>query len=847
MSERNVTPESRTDVEYPEIKVFIEGIQVPFIAATITNALGQLPRASISLPPQVGLMEISRFYNPKVHIFFRDPIDDEEKVLFSGVITGPDYNKTQNSSSITFSCIHRYAFLSEVLVDYSGWTKELTDPNASSEQAVKSPAPNSLYGIGLALTGILRDTKLHGDKREVNADTVAEDKKNGKDTTSPAILPEKYIEFKNRLSGMPGVLVNFWNQLKKFAYTQPHFNEIMLKMYIPLVEDGLQFFNRLTGHFYLEDKIEDDRIDPCQDKPSSDASNKPRLVPPSLRTFIRSAVQADIGVQMAHSQLEFSGELADLLSIYSKFLSTMDYEMLYLSSPAEVPQDPIMDENGALTAEERGTYAADVIVKPQLPFYFSPLCNVLYPNMITSVGISQDDFSIPTRISIRNQEIANQERNIDTFYRAPASIREAIAGAAGLSKKTVIDNTKTQTSTTAGSRKETEVPTKTEGTVVSSPHMKLSDTFGPSWSRIGTYELGRGIKSEKMLMPKWLSYYSTSQFKDEKGVDGWPDPDKDPDNYNAIQLLYTGWVNRYGDGNTGLNPWSKDSGVKSYQRLLVASADYHYAMTIARSRSGTVETIFNPYIVAGYPMDILDSTPNHPSFHAYCVSVTHTITTDSIGTSVAFASAMTYTELANYYMPAAHPWLQYTLGLAKTQSIINLENDTVVSVPLQGEAGEETINVPSSKATADRFYLTTLGVGCAAPTELYDYNTGTVFPVRRQGYGLLTGSTQSAYGLNNGQFNPMLTGTGNLSLIQRPIESRDNVEERWDVTFIDITPGNYNTQVIAVKNEKLATRDALEPGQSQWLDYETKFDDPTQNLKETDSKNTQELESGDEL
>jgi hypothetical protein len=847
MSQSSIPPISRTDTEYQEVKLFIEGVQVPFTSITVTSTLGELPTATVAVPPQVGLMEITRFYNPKVHIFFTDPIDGEEKVLFSGVVTSPQFSKAQDGSNISFNCVHRYVFMSQILVDYSGWAKELVDSNASNEQAVKSPAPNSLYGVGLAMTGILRDKTLHGDKKEINEENVQDDVKTGKDTTSPAILPDKFSDYDARLIGMPGVLLNFWLQLKKFALKQSHFNEIMLKMYVPLLEDGLQFFNRVTGHFFLEDKIEEDRVDPCLDKPSSDASNKPRLVPPSLRTFLRSSVQTDMGVQMTYTQLEFSGELADIMSIFRKFMESMDYEMLYLSSPAEVMLDPTVDDKGSFVAPEEGTHAVDVVVKPQLPFYFSPLCNVLYPNMIRSVNVSQDDWNIPTRITLRNQEVVRENQNVDTYYRAPASIREAIAGAAGLDKKQVVDDTKPSTdpkTTKPGTREEVVNPTKNETTTVEVPHMKLSDTFGPSRSKVGKYEQGRGLKAEKMLMPKWLSYYSASQFKDDKGADGWPDPSIDPESYAAVKQLYTAWTDRYGVENNGLNPWNKDSGIKSYQRLLVASADYQYAMSIARSRSGTASTIFNPYIVPGYPMDILDSTPNHPSFHAYCLSVTHTITSNSIETSVAFGSAMTYTEIANYYMPAVHPWLQNVLGLAKTQSLTNLSTGDVIDVPLQGEAGETTVTIPSSKLIADKFYLGTLGVGSAAPTELYDYNTGIVYPVIRKGYGLLTGTSEdSSFGPNKGELNPMLSGTGNLSLVQRPIESRDNVEERWDIKFIDITPGNYNTQVIAINNEKLAQRDALEPGQSQWLDYTPMFEDPTQDADTQSDAST--LETGD--
>lgn len=822
---KTVTPESRTDTQYQHVTAFIEGVEVPFISISVNSALEQLPQASLSVPPQVGLMEISRFYNPKVHIFFTDPIDNDEKLLFSGIITSSNMTKTaEGSSAITFTCVHRYQFLNELLVDFSDWTSERTNPQAGSEQAVKSYALSSKYAIGLALTGVFRDPNAVSSYREVSAENIADDRKNNKNTTSPSVMPAYLIDYKNRLLGTPSILLNLWQQLKQGAYWTSEVNEIMIKLYIPLIEDGLQFFKRIAGHFYIEDKIEEDRIDPCPEVPSPEAGNKPRLVPPCARLFLRSSLQADIGSDLVHSNIQFSGEMTDMMTIYSRFLSSIDYEMLFLTSPAEVLLDPIMDNAGVFTAQERGTYAVDFIVKPQMPFYFSPRCNVLYPGMIRSVTVNQDDYSIPTRITLRNSNKAIDQ--LDQFYRAPASIREAIANFAGVTKKIIRADTTTNL-VKPGTRQAVNVSyTITNATAVDTPHQNLQATLAGSHNKVGKYEQGRGIKAEKILMPAWLSFFSQTQFRDIKGDEGWPDPDTDPFNYDAIQQLNDGWIKRYGKEKTALNPWSKSSGLKGYQRLLVASADYSYAMATARSRSGTAELIFNPYIVPGYPMDMLDSTPNHPSFHAYCTSVSHNITPNSISTSVGFASAMTYTELANYYLPSVHPWLQYVLGLARSQSLVDYQpgatvDDESTTVPF----GQEDPLSPSARAIADRFYVSTLGTGCAAPADLYSFDTGEIKPVVRVDYGLAPGSSDAKRGTNQGDLNPMLTGVGNLDLAYRPIETKTNITERWDIKFIDLIPGNYNPQVVRIKNEKLADKDALEPGQSQWLNYDPIFED----------------------
>lgn len=778
----NTTPNSRTDVQYQEIKLFIEGVQIPFIQISVNSALGQLPQAYVSVPPQVGLLEISRFYNPKVHIFFLDPIDGLEKLLFSGIILSSSIQRTVDSSAITFTCAHKFQFLSDLLMDFSDWTSEQTNPNVQSDQAVKVNSISSKFAVQLALTGVFVPPDVLVGKLEVNAINVAAHLSK----VSPQVLPAYLEDYANRIVGMPSVLLNLWNQIKQGSYMIAKENDMMVKLYIPLVEQGLQLFQRMAGHYYVESRIDKDRIDPCADAPSPEANNKPRLVPPCTRLFLRSSLQADIGAELIQSMIQQSGELTDLMSIYNKFLSSIDYEMLVLNSPAEIMKNPKIDDAGYFVGDSKDTYAVDMIVKPQLPFYFSPRCNVLYPSMVRSINVNQDDYNIPTRVTAKNVIRNLEGRGVDLYLRAPASIRDAIASA--------------------------------------TPSPNLLATLAGSHGKIGKFEQGRGVKAEKMNMPPWLSYLSYTQSRDISGNTQLPDPAKDPENYAAIKSLEVGWVKRYGEDKLVLNPWSVDSKLSAHQRILVAATDYYHAMTVFRSRTGQAETIFNPYMVVGYPMDILDSTPNHPSFHAYCTSITHNITATSITTSVGFVSAMTYTELANYYLPAVHPWLQVTLGLAESQSLVDYAmlpaaDGSLTEAGTQPFGSEDPLD-PSARGIADRFYVTTLATGAAAPSDLYNFNTGEVKPVSRQDYGLRPGSIKAGTGANGGEINPNLTGVGNLDLVYRNIEARDDIEERWDIKFIDLTPGNYNTNVIKISNEKLIDRDKLEPGQSIWLDYD---------------------------
>ena len=119
-------------------------------------------------------MDIARFYSPKVHVFFDDrtsdydPKDPDEakdayKLLFSGVIAGVSYFKSKNisaSTGINFQCVHRYNFINEMIVDYTGWLT--ADPNAIGDSTgVMADTANSRSTVIEALAGI-KDPKKPG-------------------------------------------------------------------------------------------------------------------------------------------------------------------------------------------------------------------------------------------------------------------------------------------------------------------------------------------------------------------------------------------------------------------------------------------------------------------------------------------------------------------------------------------------------------------------------------------------------------------------------------------------------------------------------------------------------------
>ena len=365
-----------SDNIYQEFKLYIEGVQVPFISISINQAMGTLPQATIVIPPMAGLMDIARFYQPKVHIFFKERpsgtlTESVDRVLFTGLIIGSTYSKSKEGNAgsigITFTCVHRYNVITECLVDYSGSIRDNgTDLGGPNAAVGYTDMANSTSAITEALTGWTEIGTSTPGRLVDYSDLYPQGPKNapGKDNGSSRtdVLPSSLSAFSERLKGMPGVFINYWNQLTRSSYNLAlkDFQGGFRVMYKPLIEDGLGFFKRLTGHMIVENAINNSRATNC-----GKDGDQHVLIPPHNQIFLKSAVQANMAIKNMQTLLQNSNEMTNLYSMFQNFYSSMEYDIITLACPAEVVVNPVLYRDSE-------TYAVDTIVKPSMPFYFSP-------------------------------------------------------------------------------------------------------------------------------------------------------------------------------------------------------------------------------------------------------------------------------------------------------------------------------------------------------------------------------------------------------------------------------------------------------------------------------------------
>jgi hypothetical protein len=795
---------NNTDVIAPDVKLYIEGVQVPFEAISVNQTYNSLPSADISIPPESGLLDIVRGYEPKVHIFYRDDNYGGFRLLFWGHIKSNTYSRSRNSgsTSISFHCEHKNSVLNQLTLDYSGWGNSNISTNDNPNQAIKTAALNSPSMVVTAMAGISGVA--------VGAEILGPGNVKIKDAPVDKIDPSLAKNLV-RLEGMPGTVLSLWNQIKKEAYVNPKVNLGLSTMYIPLFEEGISYFKRMSGHPLLEASLQGSKEDYCH---QAGQPHVKVIIPPCFRSPMISAIQRELAVKNLASMVGFSGEMTSFGELIGNMMSYCKYDINTLASPAEISVDnDKYIESLNVQGVEKTTI--ETILKPQIPFYYAPTCNVLLPRMYSSIVVNQSESMTPTRVVALHDSTPSSSggSNLQSTFLAPHSVREALA-------HNVLLN---------GAANVTD--------------LNLNSTLGYSFHIPGKYELGNGIRPTRVNLPWWLVLLNSD--KESQGTEGNAEevPTLGTTNYKNMMVLTAEWRNRYSmkitenddqfkilydptknnlNQNDPLNP------IKPYQRILFSTVDYEFSEKVATSRSGTVEALFNPYIIPGYPMDVIDESPNHPSFHGYCTSVSHSITARSISTMVSMVAVTTYAELSNYYTPPVAPFLQTALNminadidLAAFQS--SAQGDTT---PIKSPVST-LIQNPIAKATADSFYRQVLGVGAASPDDLIHFTTGRAYPLDRRA-GVLVPRVISASSSQPNlhtkthdarQKDDYYSAVGNLRLVSRPIESRESIASKFDYKFIDITRDMYNNSFLNYVNPILANNLLLEPGASLFLDY----------------------------
>lgn len=752
-----------TDLFHTSFRVYIEGVEIPFINGSVSSSFNGLPQATINIPPYRGLTDLGKGYFPKIHIFYRDmalPTTPYEqylngswetdlegnryawKQLFEGVIRNVQDVKNSSGlghSMLSLDCVHPSYILDEISLDIV------------SQNPV---ANNSISVTGAAAVASMSSTELL--MQALTGTYLSEGNELEKGGSDPAVASEAWQPNLHRLGGMPGTIASLWNCIKLRAYASLKPGEggnsitgchPIKDMYAPLLEQGLKIFSKMAGHSLIEEGTSFATItkgDASKGTLEESAPPHQIAVPVTMQQYVKNGVATvlSLAVEQAASAGATGGmetqsrEMATYGGIVKSFLNFIKYDMVTLNSPVS-----IANAAGGSVREN-----LEYIVKPTLPFYYAPICNVILPNMLDSFSISFQNEAVPSRIALKASIAMDGFGSFGIFnnvnYTAPHSIR-----------KVSFNGGEVNGADAAG---------------------RISNTLHSYVVNVGDLEWGSGIRYSEVTAPYWYNLL----VNDTMANSGAANDIASGMAQNAANLSKAAdtWDKIFGTANKSFNPWriGDVTGLKPYEVVNFISADSEFVRNVANTRVGNVSCVFNPYIIAGYPMDVIDPSPERESYHGLCTSVTHSFDSSGFsGTTIGMASVLTYSELVSCYLPIMEPWQVTTLGFDNNLSLY--ANKTAYE-----------------KACA--FYADVLGVGAADPTLLENYSLGSPKPVTRQ-LGVWQVGTTTDTGMSMYE-----TVLGNMMLVARNIKSLPEVEYEYfpgDETFIDIEFWNEGTPTTA--------------------------------------------------
>lgn len=578
------------------LRLFIEGIEVPVIAASVSASPNTPAAAAIQIIPT----DSAFFFKPRtvVHLFFYDYLgnrsesdDRSYKLLFAGELAALSFMKDVQSRNMVLQCLdftniwdhtHQYYFnLGSDNADLDGRLAQIGGQSQASFQDILSPLiilqkiisegadstnlPRSFPGLtGLlggvlhlieSLTGVPGDGKINGNA--VNPFFVAYNLRNRitdqlfasvKDSTSAKLFQLLAInEVIQRDLGQAGYrlsLREIINTLLGYVYFSavsiptPRYVKDGSKVAATAAKDNA---NVKRGRLSLRKKLLDQVIDEVANARGSKVTRvKGTPSTAGLRTSSDKTLIKDIIL----SHPTTTARLLDKNDEKAHMNELEEIDSLPALIRIRNAQDAALGQvvaNDSITIEGRRDRLHSIIFRPDVYFMPPPKCNVLFPELYDQFNWSRDLLSEPSRILVDTAHYLIDQN--DPFFRA-------------LKLRAIGPNSIPSINGRG------EDPS--DGLVGLDPE-KQKTTLLP-------HEQFTGIIMERRTFPDIAVYFSRSTLKREGRANGVP-------------------IGTTSDLNV---PYLRDA------------TNFEFFRSRFQTRSLNVAGRFNPFIVPGFPALILD-------------------------------------------------------------------------------------------------------------------------------------------------------------------------------------------------------------------------------------------------
>lgn len=512
---------------YQNFKLYVEDEECPFESVSISYGIGIIPEMIIQLVPFRILRDLAE--RTRVHLYFIDPVDQQQRLLFDGEISGVGYTKNPISHVLTYTISHISRQLDEVLVsffDQSSYAMSIPPLYIESSGAQLS-LDYSMFEYGTLEKILSPGTALSSDKIKSFQDIFK-------------MFFKEIYKTKNATIDYCKRKMDEWKLEKRFVV-------------LPLAKEGDSLDAALTLKNFLE---------------SND-----------LMSMLRGEIKRLDGM---HSVF---GVLREVFS-----------QVFYV--PLIIPTAYLKNDEQVLQT---------ILYKPQTLFVLPPVCNVVWPSMYNVFAYSRNFKSIPTRLFARldSNKIYTTKDQADTgvpeyavqYVWSPEEVRDEING------KTKKVTGKKEVEKALG--KSRAIATgRAKGRPV---HNTLLDVITGEEERVGV----------RLTQP----------------------------DRNGLFVRYVEHLER--------TTSSKNKNEEKIHKLL----DYELTRQRFETSATSINMVFNPYFVPGFPCLIMDRPESGMHVYGYVVSVAHTIAIGNVSTSAEIGYIRQYDEpIVNKFFVAEDAW-----------------------------------------------------------------------------------------------------------------------------------------------------------------------------------------------
>lgn len=607
--------------------VYFNGIEIPSPRIQVDMANWIVPQATVNVAPDRELQRIGAEDKLEVAIFYLDHAysrltgkDPQFCLLFDGYITGWSYTNTPAGRYMTFRCVHHSRILDNMYASFLTGLDNMVSGVSASERnrnQVNSSHPGPLFPTSLLYTGV--------------------------DSSAGTLIRRPFDLLENAFRACIDGEVQ-----KKLASTVAtnYFARYIRKV-------GLH--NRILPSPLLE--IDHMRL----------GDDDQEGIFPILR-YVR--YQDTLDTLTRQMQRMANGSLWDVLR---EMFLRLQYEILTIG-PAPIAQvnflgggvkgevigPPVFDEqtllaqavaasgatgagaaarlSGPVTGEYSSTQNSGLgprpnrilncITKPQWLFGIPPSCNVIFPSMITQYHFEEDYENQPTRVYMNDEWIPNALQVTDALRQF--AVTAAAYPPQAHEQLTRRSNMLAQGNASVSSKNLLVWPEE----YFKGPRM--AETILPDWFLMIQQSMNRPTQYNIITPPVEADLETLQQF-------GWEFDDMDLDGSlvegaidNAAEDMERVFANAESDKEA-----AKLMKLVWLQRLY---ARYEYYRKRAGYRTCVAATTFNPYVLPGFSAVVFDDVAVGNHAVAYAARVTHTMSTDTISTTVSCTHAQTLDE-----------------------------------------------------------------------------------------------------------------------------------------------------------------------------------------------------------